>query len=45
MTSQGETRAALVDVLELLGLFVLPTLLVGVVLSVVSGTENLVVGS
>jgi len=44
MTSQEETRAPLVDVLELLGLFVLTTLLVGVVLSVVSGTENLIGG-
>jgi hypothetical protein len=44
MTSRGRTRAPLVDALELLGLFVLPVLLVGVVLSVVSGTENLIGG-
>ena len=44
MTSQPETRAPLVDVLELLCLLVLPALIVGLVLSVISGTENLVAG-
>jgi hypothetical protein len=44
MTSQPETRAPLVDVLELLCLLVLPALIVGLVLSVVSGSEDLVAG-
>ena len=44
MSSPGETRAPLVDVLEFLGLFVLPALLVGLVLSVVGGRDTLVAG-
>jgi hypothetical protein len=44
MSAQPETRTPLVDALELLALFVLPALLVGVVLSVVSGTDALVAG-
>jgi hypothetical protein len=44
MSAQPETRAPLVDALELLGLFVIPALLVGFVLSVVSGTDALVAG-
>ena len=44
MPSQGETRAPFVDALELIGLFVLPTLLVGFVLIVVSGIDALVAG-
>ena len=44
MPSQPETRAPLVDALELLALFVLPALLVGFVISVVSGTDALVAG-